>query len=128
MRMRRVTTFLRAYLLLLRFDAPVARGDFAALRSAVRSCPVVGAMAASTATDILYSAIDFACICYWKEVRCLQRSAALCCLLKRSGISAQVVIGAQVMPFEAHAWVEIGGRVVHEISPQLAFFGVLDRF
>ncbi len=40
------------------------------------------------------AAVDMACIWYWKEGLCLQRSAATACLLKRFGVPAQLVIGA----------------------------------
>jgi hypothetical protein len=59
---------------------------------------------------------------------CLQRSAATACLLKRCGIPAQMVIGAQQMPFKAHAWVEVDGRVVNDKPYMTEIYAVLDRF
>ena len=58
---------------------------------------------------------------------CLQRSAATAYLLKQFGASAQLVIGAQQMPFKAHAWVEIDGRVVNDKSYVREMYAVLDR-
>ena len=72
-------------------------------------------------------AVDIACIWYWKQVLCLQRSAAITCLLRELGVPAQLVIGAQQIPFRAHAWVEVNGRVIHERSDVHAIFAVLDR-
>ena len=73
------------------------------------------------------AAVDMACIWYPKEVLCLQRSAATACLLKRYGIPAQMVIGAQQMPFRAHAWVEVDGRVVNDKPYTPEMYAVLDR-
>ena len=68
-----------------------------------------------------------ACIWYWKEALCLQRSAATACLLKQYGVLAQMVIGAQQMPFKAHAWVEVDGRVVNDKPYTPEMYAVLDR-
>ena len=73
------------------------------------------------------SAVDLACIWYWKEALCLQRSAATSCLLKSHGIFAQMVIGAQQLPFKAHAWVEVDGRVVNDKPYVPEMYTVLDR-
>lgn len=68
---------------------------------------------ASDAVERICSAVDMACAWYWKEALCLQRSAATSCLLKSHGIFAQMVIGAQELPFKAHAWVEVDCCVVN---------------
>src|SRR5258708_22916111 len=104
---------LKAYLKLIHFDLYLARGNFAALYEKVRNYPVGTQTAAPDAVERICSAIDMACIWYWKEALCLQRSAATACLLKKYGVPAQLVIGAQHMPFNAHASAEIGGRLVN---------------
>jgi len=91
---------LQAYLKLIQFDLYLARRNFAALMAG---------------------------IWYWKESLCLQRSAALTCLLKRYGVPAQMVIGAQQMPFKAHAWVEVDGRVVNDKSYIPEMYAIVDR-
>ena len=118
---------LKAYLLLIRFDLYLARGNFAALYDKVRSYPTGKKTASADAIERVCSAMDMACIWYWKEALCLQRSAAAACLLKRYGVPAQMVIGAQQMPFKAHAWVEVDGRVVNDKPETCAMYGVLDR-
>jgi hypothetical protein len=60
-------------------------------------------------------------------VLCLQRSAATACLLRRYCVEAHMVIGAQQMPFKAHAWVEVGGRVVNDKPYVAEMYSVLDR-
>jgi hypothetical protein len=118
---------LQAYLKLIHFDFYLARKNFAALHNKVRRCPVAKKTPSRDAVKQICSAVDMACIWYWKEVLCLQRSAATACLLKRHGVPAQMVIGAQQMPFKAHSWVEVDGRVVNDKSYTPEMYGVLDR-
>ncbi|SRR5260370_62217 len=118
---------LKAYLLLIRFDLYLARGDFTALYDKVRNYPTGHKTASADAVERICAAMDMACIWYWKEALCLQRSAATACLLKRHGIPAQMVIGAQQMPFKAHAWVEVDGQVVNDKPYMLEIYAVLDR-
>ena len=118
---------LRAYLALLRFEILLARGNFAALYDAVRRSPYPHRHYDAGIIDQICSAVDLACIWYWKEALCLQRSAATTCLLKKHGIPAQMVIGAQHIPFKSHAWVEVDGRVVNDKSYIAEVYAVLDR-
>jgi hypothetical protein len=118
---------LKAYLKLIQFDFYLARSDFAVLYDKVRNYPVEKTTPAPGALERICSAVDIACIWYWKEALCLQRSAATSCLLKSNGIRAQMVIGAQQLPFKAHAWVEVNGRVVNDKPHILEMYAVLDR-
>jgi hypothetical protein len=117
---------LRAYLNLIYFDLYLARGNFAALYDKVRKY-TVGKPVTSLDAQRICLAVDMACIWYWKEALCLQRSAATACLLKKYGVPAQMVIGAQQMPFKAHAWVEVGGQVINDKSYTPEMYAVLDR-
>jgi hypothetical protein len=118
---------LKAYCTLIQFDVSLSRGNFAKLYNKVRNCPVATHASAPDVIENICSAIDMACIWYWKEVLCLQRSAATACLLKKSGVTAQMVIGAQQMPFKSHAWVEVNGRVVNDKPYTPEMYAVLDR-
>ena len=118
---------LQAYLELICFDFYLARRNFAGLHQRVRSCSVRKKPAASGSVEKICAAMDTACIWYWKEALCLQRSAATACLLKRHGIAAQLVIGVQQMPFKAHAWVEVEGRVVNDKPYMPEIYAVLER-
>ena len=118
---------LRAYLNLIYFDFLLARGNFASLYQKVRSCPVAMSSSHPDVTEKVCAAVNIACIWYWKEALCLQRSAATSCLLKSHGIFAQMVIGAQQLPFKAHAWVEVDGRVVNDKPYGAEMYAVLDR-
>jgi hypothetical protein len=118
---------LKAYLKLIHFDLYLARGNFAALYDKVRSYPIESPAQTGRAVEQICSAVDMACIWYWKEALCLQRSAATACLMKKCGVAAQLVIGAQQMPFKAHAWVEVDGRVVNDKPYTPEIYAVLDR-
>ena len=118
---------LRAYLRLVQFDLYLARGNFQALYDKVRTFPITEMPTSVDSTERICAAVDMACIWYWKEVLCLQRSAATACLLKHYGVPAQMMIGAQQMPFKAHAWVEVQGQVVNDKPYMREMYAVLDR-
>jgi hypothetical protein len=118
---------LKAYLLLIRFDLYLARGNFTGLYDEVRRYSTRKKTASADDIERICSAMDMACIWYWKEALCLQRSASTACLLKRYGVPAQMVIGAQQMPFKAHAWVEVAGVVVNDKPYMPEMYAVLDR-
>src|SRR5579863_2378824 len=113
--------------MLIYFDLFLARGNFAPLYERVRRDAVRKVTPPDHAVERICSAMDMACIWYWKEALCLQRSAATACLLRRCGIPAELVIGAQQLPFKAHAWVEVGGRVVNDKPYMHEMYSVLDR-
>ena len=118
---------LKAYLKLMYFDLYLARGNFSVLYNKVRNYPIGRLTDAPDGVDEICAAVDMACIWYWKEALCLQRSAATACLLKQHGILARLVIGAQQMPFKAHAWVEVEGRVVNDKPYTPEIYGVFER-
>lgn len=118
---------IEAYLRLIQFEFYLARKDFKLLYDKVRNYPITPGATSADSAESICSAVDIACIWYWKEALCLQRSAATACLLKRHGVLAQLVIGAQRMPFKAHAWVEVEGRVVNDKPYTPEMYAVLDR-
>jgi prolyl oligopeptidase len=59
-------------------------------------------------------AVDIACVLYFKRVLCLQRSATTTMLLRKYGYPAEFVIGARIVPFKSHAWVELDGLIVND--------------
>ena len=118
---------LKALAKLVVFDVYSACGGFPLLYDKVRECSVMDRRPSSEAVEHVCSAVDMACIWYWKQVLCLQRSAAATCLLRQFGVPAEMVIGAQQMPFKAHAWVEVDGRPVNDKSYMPETYTVLDR-
>lgn len=118
---------IRAYFELIRFEFYLWRGNFAALRNRVGEDRVGKKIPSAEEIEQICHAVDLACIWYWKQVLCLQRSAATAYLLKRYGAPAELVIGAQQMPFKSHAWVELDGRVVNDKPYMAEIYAVLDR-
>jgi len=72
-------------------------------------------------------AVETVSSCYWKRVLCLQRSVITARVMQANGIRAEVVIGYGFAPFVSHAWVEVGGRVVNDLTGYPARLQVLDR-
>lgn len=94
----------------------------------IRQQPVVAAQSSAIPPSaILCLAVDYACVLYFKQVLCLQRSCAATLLLRRHGWDAQMVIGAQTVPPASHAWVEIGGVIVNDKPYMLDIYQVLER-
>jgi hypothetical protein len=118
---------LHAYWQLILFDRYLTCGDFRNLYERVRAHPLRQSPVVSETIPRICSAVDMACIWYWKRVLCLHRSAATTCLLKSRGVRAEMIIGAQLLPFKAHAWVEVDGRVVNDKSYTREMYQVLDR-
>jgi hypothetical protein len=118
---------LKAYITLFRFEYYLKRADFSGLYNAVRNCAISAHQPKRDLVQPICFAVDVACIWYWKEVLCLQRSAAASFLLKRHGIPAQLVIGSQQIPFKVHAWVEVGGSVVNDKAYIRDTYSVLEK-
>ncbi|SRR5581483_4461134 len=117
----------RAYLKLIYFHLFLVRGDFKALYDRVRTYPMRQKASLPNAVERVSAAMDMACIWYWKEALCLQRSAATACMMKDFGIAAQMVIGAQQQPNKTHAWVEVDGRVVNDKPYMGDIYTIVDR-
>jgi Transglutaminase-like superfamily len=123
----RLLLILEAYMSLIRFDFYLARGNFEAIYKKVRNYPVRNNFASPDAVERICTAVDMACIWYCKEVLCLQRSAVTTCLLRKHGVPGRLVIGAQQMPFKAHAWAEVDGRVVNDKQYVHELYARLDQ-
>ena len=118
---------LESYWMLARIELSLVRRNFHKLHERVREFPVAPQPRVRYSVEEICAAVDLASIWYWKQVLCLQRSSATVCLLKRFGIHATLVIGAQPLPFKAHAWVEVDGRVVNDRTYVQEIYTVIDR-
>jgi hypothetical protein len=117
----------RAYLELIRQEIPLLRRDFASIHESVRSFQVsTGRRSGVTQADIL-RVLEVAAVFYFKEVKCLQRSAVAVRILRRNGFPAELAIGVQHVPFAAHAWVEIDGSVVNDKPYMSQMYAVIER-
>ena len=112
------------------FDVILSYRSLETLCSIVRSVPVRPSCLVSDATAVaeVSRAIERACIWYPKKVLCLQRSAVTTYLLRRRGIDAHMVVGVRAMPFLAHAWVEVQGRVVNDFPRVKTFYHSLSSY
>ena len=101
---------------LIAFDFVLARSSMNRLCAAVQRFRVRAIHGSGQNRNIekICRAVERACVWYPRRALCLQRSAVTTCLLRFSGIPAYLVIGAQPMPFAAHAWVEVGDAVVND--------------
>ncbi len=120
---------LAAFLQLAFFDLTLKVGGFRALHNTVRRWPLaVNRGSCVGTTQKLDEALNRAARYYPKHALCLQRSAALTCLLRASGVPAQMVIACRRMPFKGHAWVEVNAEVVNDRQKVQAFYSaVLER-
>jgi hypothetical protein len=118
---------LRALLLLATYDIIVGFGSFQIVCSTVRRWEVASTLKTRTTIDSVLRAINYACIWYPKRALCLQRSFVVTYLLRRSGISAEMVLGACRMPFRAHAWVEVNGRAINDKAGTNERYAVWER-
>ena len=119
---------LESLLLLMRFEWIMHFCEFKQLHRAVQKEPVRWVPSARLPQkDELCRAMDYACVFYAKRVFCLQRSAATTLLLRRHGIDAELVIGAKLLPFRSHAWVEVNGQVVNDRPYMHTIYQVLER-
>ena len=109
------------------FDLYLIKDDFFSLYDRVRKFPVNVDSSAPRSLERVNRAIELTCAWYPRQVLCLHRSAVTTCLLRRLGVAAQLVIGAQLSPFKAHAWVEVDGAVVNDRTYLLEIYTPLER-
>jgi hypothetical protein len=126
---QRSRSVVECWSLLFRFELVMRFRSSQALRKIVRAQHVRPVrLSGPTSIEALSHAMDLACVFYFKRVLCLQRSAATVVLLRRYGWNAKMVTGAQILPFEAHAWVEIANEVVNDKPYMHEIYQVLERY
>jgi hypothetical protein len=118
---------LQAFAALLLFDLLGLSYDFARMHEFVCSWRTSTGKPDIRAAAQIVKAVNSACVWYPKRIRCLQRAAVLTCLLRRHGIKAAMVMGAQKLPFRAHAWTEVDGHVINERRDVRSFYLVWER-
>src|SRR6266849_3631595 len=119
--------FWKALIGLVAFDSLLLVRNFATLHRIVRNWKLSGRKALLDTTERVCDAVNLACSWYPKRALCLQRSAVTTCLLRNCGVAAEMVIGAQKLPFKAHAWVEVDRRAVNERTDVQSIYGVWER-
>src|SRR5258707_8838928 len=106
--------WLKALLALFIFDLFRFGTNFTRIHSFVQQWNVAPCSPPPDVVDRVCQAINYACVVYPKRVLCLQRSPVTTCLLRSCGVPARMAMGAQKVPFKAHAWTEVNGRAVNE--------------
>lgn len=119
-------SFVVAFLSLCIADIVLKLGKIAGIRRLVRGIPTKRILSRTANVDHIIRIFNVAALSYVRSVMCIQRSAALTCLLRLHGIPASFIIGCRTMPFLAHAWVEVEGQPINE--NRLRSLEVLDTF
>lgn len=119
--------FLRALLMLIAYDVLCTFSTFRRIHKMVKRWTVAPKPSGNDAVNRVCTAVNYACIWYPKQVLCLQCAFVTTYLLRKNGILAHLVLGAQKLPFKAHAWVEVDGRAINERSNVQATYSVWDR-
>jgi hypothetical protein len=120
---------IESYGLLLQTDWRLRWGALGSLHDLVKSEPIRDrARCRPIVLSELLQAIDLACVFYLKQVLCLQRSAATVLLLRRYGLKAELIIGAQTLPFKSHAWVETDGVVLNDKPYMREIYRPIERW
>jgi hypothetical protein len=81
----------------------------------------------SNGPQLVCNAVNYACVIYPRRVLCVQRSCITTCLARSCGIAAQMVIGAQKVPYKSHAWTEVHGHAINERRDVQSIYMVWDR-
>lgn len=117
----------QAWLGLLMFDVLGLGSNFERMHRCVKQWRTSQRSVPEDMVARVCTAINYACAWYPKRVLCLQRSAVTTCLLRSCGIPASLVMGAQILPFRAHAWTEVDGVVINEQRPLRMSYAILER-
>ena len=64
---------------------------------------------------------------YGGHCKCLQKATFLAITLRWLGVESSVLIGVNPLPFQAHAWAEVGGTAIEETIP-IDRFELIDRW
>src|SRR6266567_5351232 len=118
--------FCRAIFASVAYDVLSSVCSFNTLYVMVKRWKVAHEPAHPETIDRVCHAVNYACVWYPKQALCLQRSFVTTYLLRKSGIVAHMVLGAQKLPFKAHAWVEVDGKAINERSNVQATYAVWD--
>jgi hypothetical protein len=117
-----------SWLLLIFLEIIICFRELSVLIELIRKWRVRSMLASErVSSERIARAVDLASVFYFKRVLCLQRSAATTLVLRWHGWNAEMVIGAKMMPFKSHAWVEIDGAVVNDRPYMAQVYRSLER-
>jgi hypothetical protein len=101
--------------------------SFRLLRLMVARTPLRSSKPSCDALTLVRVATRDACVAYWRQAPCLQRSAVVTRMLRRRGVAATMVIGYQASPLLWHAWVEVDGKIIWDHICGIGHFHAVDR-
>jgi hypothetical protein len=127
-RLSRSLLYFRLIKELLRYDLIEAMLGFHGVRRGLQARASRPRLSSSELENTVCEAVRRIVPFYWKRVRCLQSSVVTARVLRTYGAQADVVIGYRPAPFMAHAWVEVGGRVVNDSPTFERRLQMLERF
>ena len=107
-----IALLLEAYLFLIKAHLLVCLFGFCGLIKAIRRNARNCIAREAEEFGILATALNQACLYFPVRTKCLEWSAALAFLGLRRKWKCNLQIGIQNMPFAAHAWVSVDGRVI----------------
>jgi transglutaminase superfamily protein len=119
--------FWKALFGLLAFDLLGLGRNFRRMHELVSHWNAAPRIATQDVVSRVCASVNRACVWYPKRVLCLQRSLVTTCLLRSYGVKAQMVMGAQKLPFKAHAWTEVNGYAINEHTDVQKRYGVWER-
>jgi len=108
---------LHAFVGLVAIDTVLHIQGYARLRQSLKSRRCVVEVPTTDMVERakrIVAAVDRACVYYPRRAMCLQRSAVMTWLMRRSRLPVDMVIGCRHTPFYAHAWVEMDGAVLND--------------
>lgn len=117
-----------AFLTLAAVDIRMNLFGFPTLYRTVKKSPT--AKNRTVQTDIvsrICTAVERAAFYYFRETKCLVRSATITMMLRRFGVAAELIIGCTKLPFLAHAWVEVNGKVIADSESVKTTYALVDR-
>lgn len=104
----------------------VKLAGFRRVHALVRRWPVRNVRRRREACEV-WAAIDAAARFALKPIQCLERAVITACMLRTFGHPAEMVVGVQRVPFYAHAWVELDGRIITDPPERVAGLAVVER-
>jgi hypothetical protein len=105
---------LRAFADIVFYDLVLIVAGFPRIRALVKRTSPSSKPTNNETIERICTAVDIASCFYFKQVLCMHRSFVAVRLLRKAGVSADLVIGSRPIPFVSHAWVEVDGRVVND--------------
>jgi transglutaminase superfamily protein len=117
-----------AFLMLVSMAALTRLRGFKSLHNLVKGWPLRGkASDEAGEIDRVSSAVARALPYSFTSSYCLRRAATIVCMLRLRGVDAKLVIGVLRLPFSAHAWAEVKGKVVDGTLNWQGGFRVIER-